>query len=189
MLPPSHDDGLPPAKVGTRTATLPPVAPAEAPMLAGDQVAVPGYEILRELGRGGKGLVYQARQQSLDRVVALKMILAGAHAAKSDLARFRTEAEAIAHLQHPNIVQIYEVGEQGGLPFFSLEYCSGGSLEKRLNGTPLPPQLGAALVETLARAVAAAHQRGVIHRDLKPGNVLLAEEGTPKINCEPTRHR
>src|SRR5206468_2512650 len=90
-------------------------------------------------------------------------------------------AAAIAQLQHPNIVQIYEVGEHGGLPYFSLEYCAGGSLEKKLGGTPLPPPEAAALVEVLARAIASAHQRGVIHRDLKPANVLLAADGTPKI--------
>ena len=127
------------------------------------------------------GVVYQARQTKLGRVVALKMILSGAHAGEADLARFRTEAEAIARLQHPNIVQIYEVGEHGGLPFFSLEFCGGGSLEKKLAGTPLPPKEAALLVETLARAMQAAHEKGVIHRDLKPANVLLAEDGTPKI--------
>src|SRR5205085_1277793 len=102
------------------------------------------------------------------RIVALKMILSGAHAGEADLARFRTEGEAIARLQHPNIVQIFEVGEQGGLPFFSLEFCAGGSLEKKLSGTPLPPKEAARLIETLARAMQAAHQKGVVHRDLKP---------------------
>ena len=109
------------------------------------------------------------------------MILAGGHAGEADLARFRTEAEAVARLQHPNIVQIYEVGEHDGLPFFSLEFCAGGSLDKKLAGTPLPPKEAAALVETLARAMQAAHDKGVIHRDLKPANVLLTEDGTPKI--------
>ena len=127
------------------------------------------------------GVVYKARQTKLDRVVALKMILSGGYAGEADLARFRTEAEAIARLQHPNIVQIYEVGEQNGLPFFSLEFCGGGSLEKELDGTPLPPKKAAALVETLARAMQAAHEQGVVHRDLKPANVLLAKDGTPKI--------
>src|SRR5207237_851317 len=99
----------------------------------------------------------------------------------ADLARFQTEAEAIARLQHPNIVQVYEIGEHEGKPFFALEFCGGGSLEKKLNGTPLPAREAAALVETLARAMQAAHEQHVIHRDLKPANVLLAEDGTPKI--------
>jgi WD40 repeat protein len=142
---------------------------------------VPGYTLLKELGRGGMGVVYQARDLRLNRLVALKMILAGGHAGPADLARFRAEAEAIARLQHAHIVQVFEVGECGGLPFFSLEFCSGGSLDKKLNGTPLPPQEAAALVELLARAMQAAHAKGVVHRDLKPGNVLLAEDGTPKI--------
>jgi hypothetical protein len=163
-------------------ATLPP--PGDAPTAAAgpENVSVPGYEILRELGRGGMGVVYQARQTGLGRVVALKMILAGGYAGEAELARFRTEAEAIARLQHPNIVQIHEVGEHAGLPYFALEFCAGGSLEKKLAGTPLPPREAAALVETLARAVHAAHQKGILHRDLSPGNVLLTEEGTPKIS-------
>jgi serine/threonine-protein kinase len=160
-------------------ATLPPGPGAGAP--GGEGLGVPGYEVLGTLGRGGMGVVYRVRQTRLGRVVAPKMILAGAHAGESELARFRTEAEAIARLQHPNIVQIHEVREHGGLPFFSLEFCGGGSLEKKLNGTPLPPREAAALVEVLARAMQAAHQKGVIHRDLKPANVLLAEDGTPKI--------
>jgi WD40 repeat protein len=140
---------------------------------APEGVRIPGYEVLATLGRGGMGVVYQARQTKLGRAVALKMILAGAHAAEADLKRFRTEAEAIARLQHPNIIQIYEVGEHGGLPFFSLEFCPAGSLEKKLNGTPLAPAEAAALVEALARAMEAAHKKGVVHRDLKPANILL----------------
>jgi hypothetical protein len=126
------------------------------------------------LGRGGMGRVYKARQISLKRLVALKVILAGEHAGPDEVARFREEAEAIARLQHPHIVQIYEVGEQDGHPFFSLELVEGGSLAQHLHGTPLPPQRAAQLVETLARAIHAAHQQGVVHRDLKPANVLLA---------------
>jgi hypothetical protein len=146
-----------------------------------DPITLPGYEILGELGRGGMGVVYKARQVQLNRVVALKMILTGAHAGPQDLARFRTEAEAVARLQHPHIIQIYEVGEQRGLPYFSLEFCPGGGLDKKLAGTPLPAAEAAALVEKLARAMQVAHQKGVLHRDLKPANVLLAEDGTPKV--------
>jgi len=142
---------------------------------------IPGYEILGELGRGGMGVVYKARQVKLDRLVALKMILAARHAGEADLARFRTEAEAIAHLQHPNIVQVYDIGEHEGKPYFSLEFCSAGSLAQKLDGTPLPPKEAARLLETLARAMEAAHQRGIVHRDLKPANVLLLADGTPKI--------
>jgi serine/threonine-protein kinase len=101
---------------------------------------VPGYEILGILGKGGMGIVYQARHLALNRVVALKMILTGAHAGTDDLVRFRREAEAVARLQHPGIVQIHEVGEHDGLPYLTLEFCPGGSLEKKLAGTPLPPQ-------------------------------------------------
>jgi WD40 repeat protein len=174
-------------RVGRSTdirATLSSVgANAQAMEVAGESgtLGIPGYEALEEIGRGGMGVVYQARQVALNRTVALKMILAGAHAAEEDLARFRVEAEAIARLQHPGIVQVHEVGTHGGLPFLSLEYCPGGSLEKKLNGTPLPAGEAAALVERLAEAVAAAHQKGIVHRDLKPANVLLAEDGTPKI--------
>jgi serine/threonine protein kinase/WD40 repeat protein len=145
------------------------------------EVRVPGYEILGELGRGGMGVVYKARQIKLNRLCALKMILSGEHAGEDSLARFQTEAEAIARLQHPNIVAVYEVGEHEGLPFFSLEFCAGGSLEKKIAGTPLPPREAARLVETIARAMHAAHSAQVIHRDLKPANVLLLEDGTPKI--------
>jgi WD40 repeat protein len=149
--------------------------------LPGPTGAVPGYEVLGELGRGGMGVVYKARQVALNRVVALKMILAGAHAAEQDRARFRAEAEAIARLQHPGIVQVHEVGQHDGCPFFSLDYCPGGTLAERLAGKPLPPRDAAALVEALARAVHYAHDHGVVHRDLKPSNVLLAADGSPRI--------
>jgi hypothetical protein len=175
----SEAETLPPA-AAREPETLPsvPRPPAES-TTTGSRVTVPGYEILRELGRGGMGVVYQARQIKLSRLVALKMILAGAHAGGQELARFVTEAEAVARLQHPNIVQIYEVGEHDGLPYFSLEFCAGGSLAAMLNGTPLPPAQAAQLVETLAHAMHAAHQAGVIHRDLKPANVLLAPSARP----------
>jgi WD40 repeat protein/predicted Ser/Thr protein kinase len=144
--------------------------------------SVPGYEILGELGRGGMGVVYKARQKSLDRVVALKMILAGAHAGHQQRSRFRGEAEAAARLQHPNIVQVYEIGEHERCPYFSLEFVDGRNLHDILReNPPLSPQQAAALVEQLAHAVHYAHQRGIVHRDLKPSNILLAQEGTPKI--------
>jgi serine/threonine-protein kinase len=142
---------------------------------------VPGYEIVGELGRGGMGVVYKARQKGLNRWVALKMVLAGAHASPHQLERFRIEAEAIAHLQHPNIVHVYEVGEQDGLPYFSLEFVDGGSLEQQVFRQAQPPRAAAHMVETLARAMAYAHENGIIHRDLKPANVLLTKSGIPKI--------
>jgi WD40 repeat protein len=142
---------------------------------------VPGYEILKELGRGGMGVVYWAWQTGLNRSVALKMVLAGAHASPEELARFQTEAEAVARLQHPNMVQIYDVGQQGGCPYLVLEYVDGGSLAQQLTGTPLAARPAAQLVETLARAVHSAHQRGIVHRDLTPANVLLTAGGVPKI--------
>lgn len=138
--------------------------------------SIPGYEIEGELGRGGMGVVYQARQVKAKRLVAIKMILTGAYAGAEEQARFRTEAEASARLQHPNIVQVFEVGEHEGRPFFSMEFCGAGSLAARLKGTPLAPLDAARIVETLARAMNYAHRQGVIHRDLKPANVLLTDE-------------
>jgi hypothetical protein len=142
---------------------------------------VPGYEVLGELGRGGMGVVYKARDLQLNRVVALKMILAGRHADTVDHDRFRREATAVARLQHPNIVQLFEFGEANGLPFFALEFVEGGTLAARL-AKQLPSATEAArLLATLAEAVHAAHSRNVIHRDLKPANVLLTADGVPKI--------
>ncbi len=148
---------------------------------------VSGYEILGELGRGGMGVVYKARQTGLKRLVALKMILAGGHGGRQELARFRREAQAIARLQHPNIVQVYEVGEaESGAgvpcPYLVLEFVAGGSLDQKLAGAPLPAREAARLVETLARAIDAVHRQGIVHRDLKPANVLLAADGTPKVS-------
>src|SRR5262249_44470820 len=127
------------------------------------------------------GVVYQARHRRLGRVVALKMVLAGAHAGPGDLVRFLTEAEAVAAVSHPGIVGIYEVGTRDGLPWFALEFCPGGSLAQKLAGTPPPPRPAARLAEQVARAVHAAHDRGIVHRDLKPSNVLFAADGTPKV--------
>src|SRR5262249_29593030 len=145
--------------------------------------AVPGYEVLGVLGRGGAGVVYRARQISLGRPVALKMIRAGAHAEPTERARLRAEAEAIARLQHPHIVQIYEVGEHDGLPFLALESPPAGSLARHLGGRPQPPLQAAALVEPLARAVHYAHRQGVVHRDLKPANVLLTLSREPEASA------
>jgi formylglycine-generating enzyme required for sulfatase activity len=142
---------------------------------------VPGYEVLETLGRGGMGVVYKARQTALGRVVALKMILHGSHAEAADLARFQTEAEAVARLQHPHIVQIYEVGHHDGCPYFSLEYVAGGSLDRRLDGAPVHARRAAEWLESLARAVHAAHQAGILHRDLKPANIFVAADGALKI--------
>src|SRR5262249_1137895 len=134
---------------------------------------VPGYEILDELGRGGMGVVYLARQIGLNRLVALKMIRSGVQASPEELERFVGEAEAVARLSHPNLIQIHAIGTWQGLPYFCLEYVSGGSLEHQLDHQPQDPRTAAALLETLARAIHHAHERGVVHRDLKPANVLL----------------
>jgi WD40 repeat protein len=136
--------------------------------------AIPGYEMLGRLGQGGMGVVYQARQVRVNRLVAVKMLRAGDRARPQEHFRFRLETEAVGRLQHPNIVQIFEVGEVDGCPFAVLEFVEGGSLAQRLAGGPLRPAEAAALVETLARAIQVAHDHGIIHRDLKPGNVLLA---------------
>jgi formylglycine-generating enzyme required for sulfatase activity len=161
--------------------------PAEAPTVGYTTPAdappplVHGYDVLNELGRGGMGVVYKARHLNLNRIVALKLVRAGAHAAAEELVRFRQEAELVARLDHPNIVQIYDIGAQAGNSYLALEYLAAGTLARRLGGTPLPPKEAAGLVETLARAVHYAHQKGVIHRDLKPSNILLDESGVPKI--------
>jgi WD40 repeat protein/tRNA A-37 threonylcarbamoyl transferase component Bud32 len=179
---PPHREASPagPAAAGS-DAPRPPATDLPDAALAA-VAAPPGYEVLEELGRGGMGVVYKARQVKANRLVALKVILAARHAGPAELARFRTEVEAIGRLQHPNIVQVYEVGEEDGKPFFSLELCAGGSLDRRLTGNPQPPAEAARLVEVLARAMRAAHERHVIHRDLKPANILLTEDGTPKIS-------
>jgi WD40 repeat protein len=146
--------------------------------------AVAGYEMLGLLGRGGMGVVYRARDAALNRVVALKMILAGGHASPQQRARFRAEAGALARLHHPHIVQVYSYSEQGGLPYFVMEYVEGGSLARKLRGEPVPPREAARLSVLLARAVHAAHQAGIVHRDLKPGNILLAlPADEPALNC------
>jgi tRNA A-37 threonylcarbamoyl transferase component Bud32 len=139
------------------------------------------YELLEEIGRGGMGVVYKARDRKLNRTVALKLILAGQLASPDDVRRFRTEAEAAGGLDHPNIVPIYEVGEHEGQHYFSMKLVEGGSLAEKLKGTPLPPRDAASLVESLAQAMHSVHRQGVIHRDLKPANVLLTSDGAPAI--------
>jgi hypothetical protein len=156
-------------------ATVPPSPSISNADAAARKVpTVPGYEILAELGRGGMGVVYKARHTALKRTVALKMILAGAHGGPDELARFRTEAEAAARMQHLNIVQIYEVGEHQGLPYCALELVEGGSLAGRLDGEPWDNRRAAEAVAVLADAIQHAHEREIIHRDLKPANILLA---------------
>jgi serine/threonine protein kinase len=143
---------------GTQAAGLPTVA---------------GYAVLKELGRGGMGVVYKAKHQKLKRPVALKMVSMSPPDDPKKLARFQAEAQAVARLHHPNIVQIYEVGEQDGSPYLALEFVTGGTLRARLDGRPQPIRAAVQLVQQIAHAAHAAHQRGIIHRDLKPANILL----------------
>jgi serine/threonine-protein kinase len=152
------------------------------PCLAGtDPPQIVGYEVQAVLGHGGMGIVYQARDLRLGRLVALKMLLAGAYARAEERERFLREAAAVAGLQHANIVQVYGAGDHDGRPYFTMEYIEGGSLAQQLAGTPQPARQAAALVAALAEAVQVAHQGGIVHRDLKPANILLTADGTPKI--------
>jgi hypothetical protein len=186
-----------PLRAGSADGPPPPCSPTTLADIQNPTVqqdarwpVIPGYEVLEELGRGGMGVVYRARQTGVDRVVALKMILAGLCAGPQERERFQAEARAVARLQHPGIVQLFEVGEADGRPYLALEYVAGGSLADRLDGTPLPPGQAAGLVETLARAVQHAHEQGVIHRDLKPANVLLASGGREPSSRGPAQdHR
>ncbi|WP_152049432.1 serine/threonine-protein kinase [Tautonia marina] len=139
------------------------------------------FRLLRELGRGGMGVVYEASQAQVSRPVAIKMILAGEFAADAELRRFRAEAEAVSRLDHPNIVPVYEVGEERGLPYFSMKYCPGGGLDDHFERFRGNPQAAARAVAKVARAVHHAHRRGILHRDLKPSNILLDAEGEPMV--------
>lgn len=157
-------------------------APSSAlDFMPGCDPAVPGYELLSELGRGGMEVVYKARQTSLNRVIALKMVLSGVYAGGVERQRFANEAQSIAQLKHPNIVQVFDFGEHRGHLFYAMELLEGGSLAARLGGQPQPPIKSAEVVEILAHAIQQAHLAGISHRDLKPANIFLTDDGTPKI--------
>ena len=148
--------------------------PAELPQ-------VPGYRVEALLGRGGMGVVYRAWHLRLNRAVALKMLLAGPCARPEELERFLRESQAVAGLGHPNIVQVYDMGDVEGRPYFTMELVEGGNLADQIRGVPQPAHQAAARVATLAEAIHAAHQSGIVHRDLKPANILLTRDGTPKV--------
>src|SRR5262249_13288009 len=156
--------------------SLPTMPPEDEPL-----PQVPGYEVESVLGRGGMGVVYRARNLRLGRLVALKMTLAGSYAGPHHRERFRREAQAVAALRHPNLVQVYDAGDWAGRPYFTMELIEGGSLAQRLAGTPQPARQAAALLATLAEAVQVAHQGGVVHRDPEPAHILLTADGMPKI--------
>lgn len=142
---------------------------------------IPGYNVERLLGHGGMGVVYRARHEKLNRMIALKMLLTGEYASENERTRFLREAEAVASLRHANIVQVHDVGEHDGKPYFTMEFVEGGTLADQLASTPQPARVAAATVATLARAMQVAHDGGIVHRDLKPSNVLLTADGTPMI--------
>ena len=149
--------------------------------LAAGTVVSDEYEILEQIGRGGMGVVYKARQAALNRLVVIKMILAGEHAGESARQRFRVEAEAAARLEHEGIVRVYGFGSQAGLPYLVMEFVEGGSLKDRMDGVPWPSRQAGWLVERLARIIQSAHEKHIVHRDLKPANVLLTPQDQVKI--------
>jgi WD40 repeat protein len=182
--------GLAPSTPSEPPFNLPTIAPGTTDgQIGGNGEPAPGdrvryfgdYEIDRELARGGMGVVFRARQISLNRTVALKMILAGQLADANDVKRFYTEAEAAAQLDHPGIVPIFEVGQHDGQHFFSMAFVEGRSLAERLADGPMPPREAAALLLDVTRAIEYAHSRGVIHRDLKPSNILIGADGNPRV--------
>jgi tetratricopeptide (TPR) repeat protein/tRNA A-37 threonylcarbamoyl transferase component Bud32 len=170
-----------PAKADAGGATVVAPRPSALSEVSAEGDRVPGYELLAELGRGAMGVVYRARDVRLNRLVALKMVLSGSRTGDEDRVRFLDEARAVARLQHPNVVQVFEVGEAGGTPFCALEFVSGGTLAGALRGEPQVPPSAAARARVLARAMAAVHAASLVHRDLKPANVLLGPDGTLKI--------
>jgi eukaryotic-like serine/threonine-protein kinase len=169
------EDLFPPSDAGSAPARRPSHPNGELPR-------IPGYHVESVLGRGGMGVVYKARHLKLHRSVALKVLLSGIYASASDRARFMHEAEAVARLTHAHVVQVHDVGDFDGRPYFTMELVEGGTLAEKLAGVPKPAREAAALVATLAEAVHLAHRAGIVHRDLKPANILLAPDGTPKIS-------
>ena len=147
----------------------------------GELPQIPGYEMQRVLGRGGVAIVYLAQHVRLGRSVAVKMLLAGHHAKPRELDRFSREARTLAELHHPNIVQIFDVADYNGCPYFTMEYLNGGSLSDRVKERPMPAKDAARMIATFAEAIHAAHQSGIIHRDLTPSNILFTADGVPKI--------
>jgi serine/threonine protein kinase len=180
-LPLAHWPEKSAASAGDAETILPP--PAEPTLEPGTAEGrfIPDYEILGRIAGGGMGVVYRARQKSLNRIVALKMIRTQEHAGPEELARFKVEAQEVARLNHPHVVRIYDFGEHQGLPYFSMELVEGGNLAQKLAGTSQPPREAAQFIETLAGAMHYVHLQRIVHRDLKPANILLASDGTPKI--------
>src|SRR5439155_12502617 len=162
--------------------TLDPDSPDQPTAVEEVKARVGVYDLLEEIGRGGMGVVYRARQRSLNRIVAVKMILAGQFAGKQIAQRFRGESGAAAILQHPNIVAVHDVGLEDGQPFFSMDYVEGQNLAQLVGNRPLSPHNAARYVKLLAEAIHYAHQQGILHRDLKPSNVLIdAATDQPRV--------
>jgi serine/threonine protein kinase/mono/diheme cytochrome c family protein len=169
-------EGAAPGPESSSAATIGAAAVEASSIPMIDPLSVPGYELLEVLGQGGMGVVYRARQIKLKRLVAVKMLRNDFHPRPQQMARFWGEAEAVAKLQHPHIIQVYDFGEADGRPYFSMELVEGGNLAQKLAGNPMPPAQAAEIVAMLADAVHYAHQRGVVHRDLKPANILIQKE-------------